>query len=88
MLAKALGSPLPDILYDGIVDPKKQVDGKLPDALAIRIHDNGKAGFANFDAPGLKAVAAEGQGKRRTSSATSRHTKARCRRWRPSRSRA
>ena len=51
LLAKALGTPLPDILYDGVVDPKKLVDGKLPDALAIRIHDNGKAGFANFDAP-------------------------------------
>ncbi len=62
MLAKAMGSPLPDILYDGIVDPKKQVDGKLPEALAIRIKDNGKAGFANFDAMGLKA-ASEGKGK-------------------------
>jgi parallel beta-helix repeat protein len=61
-LAKAMGSPLPDILYDGIVDPKKQVDGKLPEALAIRIKDNGKAGFANFDAMGLKAVA-EGKAK-------------------------
>ncbi len=62
MLAKALGSPLPDILYDGIIDPKKQVDGKLPEALALRIKDNGKAGFANFDAMGLKA-AGEGKGK-------------------------
>jgi parallel beta-helix repeat protein len=62
MLAKAMGSPLPDILYDGIIDPKKQVDGKLPEALALRIKDNGKAGFANFDAMGLKAVA-EGKAK-------------------------
>jgi parallel beta-helix repeat protein len=62
MLVKAMGSPLPDILYDGIVDPKKQVDGKLPEALAIRIKDNGKAGFANFDAVGLKA-ANEGKAK-------------------------
>ena len=44
--------------------PRKQVDGKLPDDLAIRIHDNGKAGFANFDAPALKAAAARaGKGK-------------------------
>jgi parallel beta-helix repeat protein len=57
MLAKAMGSPLPDILYDGIIDPKKQVDGKLPEALALRIKDNGEAKFANFDAMGLKAVA-------------------------------
>jgi parallel beta-helix repeat protein len=62
MLAKVLGSPLPDILYDGIVDPKKQVDGKLPEALAMRIVDNGKAGFANFDALALKA-SASGNGK-------------------------
>jgi parallel beta-helix repeat protein len=60
MLESAMGSPLPDILYDGIIDPKKQVDGSLPEALAIRIKDNGKAAFANFDAMGLKAVA---QGK-------------------------
>jgi parallel beta-helix repeat protein len=62
LLTKALGSPLPDILYDGIVNPKKQVDGKLPEALALRIRDNGKAGFANFDALALKA-AASGNGK-------------------------
>lgn len=58
LLASALGTPLPDILYDGIADPKKQVVGKLPDALAIRVRNNGKAGFANFDAPALKASAA------------------------------
>jgi parallel beta-helix repeat protein len=64
LLTKALGTPLPDILYDGVVDPKKAVGGKLPDDLAIRIHDNGKAGFANFDAPVLKASASEpGNGK-------------------------
>jgi parallel beta-helix repeat protein len=60
MLAAALGTPLPDILYDGVADPRKQVDGKLPDALAIRIRNNGKAGFANFDAPALKASNARG----------------------------
>lgn len=60
LLIAALGTPLPDILYDGVADPKKQVDGKLPDDLAIRIRNNGKAGFANFDAPALKASAAPG----------------------------
>ena len=35
-------------------------NGKLPDDLAIRIRNNGKAGFANFDAPALKASAAPG----------------------------
>ena len=64
LLVKALGTPLPDILYDGVVDPKKAVGGKLPDDLAIRIRDNGKAGFANFDALALKASASEaGKGK-------------------------
>ena len=58
LLVAALGTPLPDILYDGVADPKKLVDGKLPDDLAIRIRNNGKAGFANFDAPALKASAA------------------------------
>jgi hypothetical protein len=58
LLVAALGTPLPDILYDGVADPRKQVEGKLPDALAIRIRNNGKAGFANFDAPALKASAA------------------------------
>ena len=57
MLSKVLGATLPDILYDGIVDPKKQVDGKLPDSLGIHIHNNGEAGFVNFDGPALAAVA-------------------------------
>ncbi len=61
LLTKAMSTPLPDILYDGVVDPKKVVGGKLPDDLAIRIHDNGKAGFANFDASGLKAAAQTGK---------------------------
>jgi parallel beta-helix repeat protein len=65
LLVAALGTPLPDILYDGVADPKKLVDGKLPDALAIRIRNNGKAGFANFDAPALKASAAPGAADRK-----------------------
>jgi hypothetical protein len=36
----------------------------LPDALAVRIHNNGDAGFINFDAPALTAAAAgSGSGK-------------------------
>jgi parallel beta-helix repeat protein len=68
LLARALGTPLPDILYDGVVDPRKQAGGRLPDALAIRIRRNGAAGFANFDAPALKAsaAAAAGAGKEET----------------------
>ena len=63
MLSKVLGATLPDILYDGMVDPKKQVDGKLPDSLGVHIHDNGEAGFVNFDAP---ALAAAGSGHRKS----------------------
>jgi parallel beta-helix repeat protein len=58
LLAKVLGTPLPDILYDGVIDPKKQKGGKLPESLALRIRDNGKAGFANFDVLALKESAA------------------------------
>ncbi len=62
MLSKVLGTPLPDILYDGIIDPKKAVEGKLPDTLALHVRDNGSAGFANFDALAMKEAAA-GTGK-------------------------
>jgi parallel beta-helix repeat protein len=62
MLAKALGTPLPDILYDGIKDPKKQSSGKPAEEEVLRIRHNGNAGFANFDAVALKASAA-GKGK-------------------------
>jgi parallel beta-helix repeat protein len=44
-----VGGKFPDIAYDGIVDEKKIVDGKLPDELRLSIHDNGDADFANFD---------------------------------------
>ena len=36
---------LPDIIYDGVVDPKKGVDGELPKELAIIIRDNGVEGI-------------------------------------------
>lgn len=44
---------LPDIVYDGVIDPAKAVDGKLPPELAIRIRDNGDADFVNFDFAGI-----------------------------------
>lgn len=44
---------LPDIVYDGVIDPAKAVDGKLPPELAIRIRDNGEADFVNFDYDGI-----------------------------------
>jgi parallel beta-helix repeat protein len=50
-LAFKLGKPFPDVLYDGVVDPKKVgPDGALPPDLRLCIHDNGDADFANIDA--------------------------------------
>ncbi|MBN1208797.1 MAG: right-handed parallel beta-helix repeat-containing protein [Myxococcaceae bacterium] len=50
LLALKMGKPFPDILYDGIVNPKKLTpEGKLPDALRICIRNNGDADFANMD---------------------------------------
>jgi parallel beta-helix repeat protein len=43
------GEQMPDIVWDGIVDAAKLVDGKLPPELRIYIGDNGDADFANFD---------------------------------------
>ncbi|UVE17537.1 right-handed parallel beta-helix repeat-containing protein [Pseudomonas sp. LS44] len=49
-LAKyGLSGRLPDILWDGYVNPQKLVDGKMPADLAICI-DNGEAGVLNVDA--------------------------------------
>ncbi|MGD9644763.1 MAG: parallel beta-helix domain-containing protein [Pirellulales bacterium] len=43
-----LGKDFPDILYDGVVDEAKFVDGKLRDDLRVVIVNNGDADFANF----------------------------------------
>ncbi len=45
-----LTGALPDILWDGYVDPQKMVDGKLPDALRICV-DNDGAEIINVDGP-------------------------------------
>ena len=49
ILAKPLGTPFPAILYDGMRDEKKLVEGELPEQLRMRIRNNGDADFANFD---------------------------------------
>lgn len=50
MISMVMGEKtLPDIVYDGMIDEKKAVDGKLPPELAIRIRNNGDADFVNFD---------------------------------------
>jgi parallel beta-helix repeat protein len=40
---------LPDILWDGIVDEKKLVDGQLPAHMRIYFKNNGDADFVNLD---------------------------------------
>jgi len=41
---------IPDVLWDGFVDPAKQVDGETPSALRVCV-DNGAAEVVNVDAP-------------------------------------
>ena len=47
MLAPILGVPFPDILYDGIVDAKKFVQGELPEELQGKIMESDAVSFAN-----------------------------------------
>ena len=57
-LAKAVKT-LPDILYDGVIQPKDGKPGKTEDA-KICIDNNGNAGFLNYDAAGgFKKVVAD-----------------------------
>ncbi|MBX9791164.1 MAG: right-handed parallel beta-helix repeat-containing protein [Pirellulales bacterium] len=49
-VAKAiLGEDFPDILYDGVVDETKFVDGKPREELRVVIVNNGNADFSNFN---------------------------------------
>lgn len=52
LLTGLLGKPLPDILYDGNTDPKKQVDGKLPEEKRLKISNQDKARFVNLNYTG------------------------------------
>ncbi len=52
---QATGQAVPDIVYDGIVDSKKLVDGEIPTGLQLSIHDNGDANFVNLDLGSLLA---------------------------------
>jgi len=42
LMAAILGTPLPDIIWDGVVNEEKRVDGALPVEAGISIHDNSK----------------------------------------------
>lgn len=44
-----LGSETSDILYDGIVNPERLVDGELPAQYGVFIRNNGDATFVNLD---------------------------------------
>jgi parallel beta-helix repeat protein len=48
MLAALLGTPLPDVLYDGIHNPARLVGGKPPEDRRVMLKDNGPATFANI----------------------------------------
>jgi len=48
-LKNLTGGTFPDIVYDGIVDEEKLVDGRLPADLNIVIDNNGDADFVNLD---------------------------------------
>lgn len=45
-----LGEPFPDVVYDGILNDKLVIDGKLPEDQRICLQDNGSIKFASLDA--------------------------------------
>ena len=50
ILVNLLGSPLPNILYDGSVNPARLQDGAVPAGLRLCVQETG-ATFANLDVP-------------------------------------
>jgi parallel beta-helix repeat protein len=54
-LSKLLGRPMPDIIFDGIRNPAKLVNGVEPRDQGIFIKNNGKATFANVHFDKLNA---------------------------------
>ena len=49
MLRPVLGNTLPDILFDGITNPERLIDGKLPQQFQHGVYDNGDISFANVN---------------------------------------
>lgn len=47
LLGPALGGQLPDIFFDGLTNPEKTVDGRLPEDLRLSVRNNGAATFTN-----------------------------------------
>ena len=57
LMAAIAGAPLPDIVWDGIVNNAKLVDGKLPPESRIYIHDNKDTeGEVTFVSLGVAAI--------------------------------
>ena len=50
--AGVLGTPLPDIVWDGVINVARAENGRLPKSLRLSIHDNAGATFGNFDMSG------------------------------------
>jgi len=48
LLAALLGKPLPDMIYDGIRNPARLINGQVPRELGIYFKNNGNATFANL----------------------------------------
>ena len=66
IVAMIVGTPIPDIIWDGIVNPEKVKEGELDEDARIYIHDNNKTGggdvtFANLG--GLASLANPAEGK-------------------------
>ena len=49
VLGALTGGTFPDIVYGGIVDEAKMVDGQLPAELSLYVANNGDADFVNLD---------------------------------------
>ena len=83
ILGKILGTPFPDIMYDGIRDEKKFVDGDLPGIATSADSQQWRCRLREF----RRRVVQPGGRPARTRSPTScaiwRLTKANCRRCRP-----
>jgi parallel beta-helix repeat protein len=48
VLTDLLGSPMPEIIYDGMENPKSLVDGKLPEDKRVLFKENGKISVVNL----------------------------------------
>ncbi|WP_417384339.1 parallel beta-helix domain-containing protein [Gimesia sp.] len=56
VLKSIVGTPLPEIVYDGLIDSRKLVDGKMPPEKSLRLSNNGEVRFLNIDFGNLNPV--------------------------------